>query len=203
MIAIYLAAGQSRRMGRPKLALPFGDTTLGSIGLCALLQTKVDYIFVIINPADDLLWMDASLKKELAGRGEIIVCPDSEKGQGFSLRCGVLQAINCSAEKIIVCLADQPFMKTEILEALMAEKMTQKDDYIACSHQRIIQPPVIFSQKSFSALLQMGGDYGAKKIIANGALQGKKCEFSDELAFADIDTPKDYQKLLHCYLMGF
>ncbi|WP_157827720.1 NTP transferase domain-containing protein [Niallia nealsonii] len=197
MIAIYLAAGKSRRMGIKKLSLPFiEDKTIGSSGLYALLQTEIDYIFVIVQQADDLLWMDAALKKELKGRGEIIICPDSEKGQGFSLRCGVLQAINKQAEKIMICLADQPFMTVEILTVLMTENMTQTDDYIACSHKTIIQPPIMFSKKCFSALLQMDGDYGAKKIIANGSLKGKKLEFSDKLAFMDIDTPADYQQLL-------
>ncbi|GKU82865.1 NTP transferase domain-containing protein [Niallia sp. NCCP-28] len=198
MIAIYLAAGQSRRMGTKKLSLPFREgKTIGSIGLYALLQTEIAYIFVIVHPADDLLWMDETLKKELEGRGEIIICPDSEKGQGFSLRCGVLQAINKQAEQIIVCLADQPFMTAELIAELMTEKMTPADDYIACSHKTIIQPPIIFSQKCFSALLQMNGDYGAKKIIANGTLKGKKFEWLEELAFMDIDTPADYQKLLY------
>lgn len=198
MIAIYLAAGQSRRMGSKKIALSFEDKTIGSIGLYTLLQTEIDYIFVIVHPADDLSWMDATLKEQLKSRGEIITCSDSEKGQGFSLRCGVLQAINKHAEKIIVCLADQPLMTKEIITALMTEKMTKVDDYIACSHKTIIQPPIMFSKKCFSALLQMNGDYGAKKIIANGSLKGKRLEFSDELAFMDIDTPEDYH-----YLMGF
>ncbi len=197
VIAIYLAAGKSSRMGEKKLSLPIHHVSLGSIALRTILSSSIEYVLVIVNENDSLNWLNKDLINELKrGRGEIIVCCEAKKGLGYSLKCGITKAMEMNAEQVIVCLADQPFIKETMLHTLQMQAMSANDDYVASSHKGLIKPPIIFAAKTFRELLQIKGDFGAKKIIAKGLLQGKKIEFSDELNFADIDTKEDYQKYL-------
>ncbi|WJQ04121.1 molybdopterin-dependent oxidoreductase [Geobacillus stearothermophilus] len=59
--AIYLAAGQSRRMGADKRALPWGDGTLGAAGLKAALRSCLAPVIVVIPPSDTLAWLPDAL----------------------------------------------------------------------------------------------------------------------------------------------
>jgi len=51
--AVVLAAGLSQRMGRPKMILPWGDTTVIRQVVSVLLTAKVDDIVVVTGGARD------------------------------------------------------------------------------------------------------------------------------------------------------
>ena len=50
IFALIPAAGESRRMGRPKLALPLGEKTVLEHVLDALRHAQVDHMLVVIGP---------------------------------------------------------------------------------------------------------------------------------------------------------
>ena len=47
--AIILAAGSSRRMGKQKLLLPYGDSTIIETVIQNVLQSKVDSTLVVLG----------------------------------------------------------------------------------------------------------------------------------------------------------
>ena len=47
---ILLAAGESRRMGRPKLLLPWGKTTILERVVDNYLKTKISELIVVVGP---------------------------------------------------------------------------------------------------------------------------------------------------------
>ena len=57
VIGIYLAAGDSRRMGTNKLLLDIGGIPLGSLALQAALESKVHQVLVITKRDDRLTWI--------------------------------------------------------------------------------------------------------------------------------------------------
>lgn len=194
IMAIYLAAGKSSRMGEAKLSLKLNNNQIGNIALSVLIQSKiVDYVIVVVNKQDKLDWISSDNRKRLMGEsGEIIVCTQAEQGQSFSLREGFVKACSREAEKILICLADQPFISEFLLESLANEEWKVDDDFVACSHQGIIKPPILFHKKVYGKLLNLKGDVGAKMLIQKGELSGKKIEFSEDIYFYDIDTKEDY-----------
>ncbi|WP_445487076.1 NTP transferase domain-containing protein [Niallia sp. 03133] len=198
MIAVYLAAGKSSRMGENKLLLPLNNDLLGSLALKTLMTSpSVEYVLIVVNKKDDLRWINDDLLRQLQhGRGEIIRCSSAEKGMGYSLKCGINKAMELKADRAMICLADQPFISQEMILALKRQDMSTGVDYIASSHNGCIIPPIIFGEKTFPKLRNITGDYGAKKLIDDGLLQGKQIEFSDEYSFIDIDTKEVYQKLI-------
>jgi molybdenum cofactor cytidylyltransferase len=160
-------------------------------------MSSIPYVFVIVNKEDKLEWIANDIKLLLKGKkGEIIVCEDAWKGQSYSLKSGILKAIEHSVEKVMICLADQPFISNDMLKKLQNIEIDEYEDYIASVHQGVIKPPIIFSARAFPKLLKVEGDVGARKLLEKNFLKGKKIEFSEDNLFLDIDTKDDYKKIL-------
>lgn len=103
-IAIVLAAGLSRRMGRAKLEFPWGDTTL--LGhVVHLIQSDLEWPLVVVRgPAAG----------DIPG-ATVVPNPHPECGLANSLKLGVRAAVKMGGDNsaIAVFLADQPFVTAE------------------------------------------------------------------------------------------
>lgn len=192
---IYLAAGNSRRMGQNKLALPVGNATVGNLALETALKSSLDSLY-IITQCKEAHW----IKPDLVHNGKCIIvpCTSANKGQSESLRCGIEKAMLENVDAAMIILGDQPFITLQMIEKLINYmKKAQTAKFVAASHNQIIKPPVLFSASMFPALLSLKGDMGAKALLQGELLhQGKVYPFTDEWCFFDIDTKNDYEKFL-------
>jgi molybdenum cofactor cytidylyltransferase len=203
--AIYLAAGQSRRMGENKLALPLRKTTIGSMAFEAALQSKLEHIIVVTKEDDCLRWIDPYLfQKPFIEKWSIVRCQDAVLGQAHSLKCGLQEAKKLNPSGIMVLLADQPFLNVETIDELIIlgkqfhmKKELNEITYVAASLQGIPRPPILFLQQSFPFLLDLKGDEGARQLFRKSALKGKLVEGRDERIFFDLDTKEDYACVLN------
>lgn len=196
--ALYLAAGNSKRMGEHKLSLPLRNEPVGNHALSVLLTSPfVDFVIVITQPDDDLNWITPVNKLLLNGKkGKVINCDESSLGQSYSLKKGFRAAIEQQAEKILVCLADQPFITHDMIDKIVTTPLHPPYKYVASMHNGVYKPPILFHQSALSDVNQLEGDKGARKLLKDGILQGEKIEFSEEEYFIDIDTKIDYEKVL-------
>jgi molybdenum cofactor guanylyltransferase len=106
---IVLCGGQSARMGRPKLSLPFGDETM--------LARIVRIVGEVVSP----VVVVASVGQELPPLpGETIVTRDSIEGQGplAGLAAG-LAALNRRADAAYVSSCDVPLLKVEFIRSMI------------------------------------------------------------------------------------
>ncbi|MEK4972564.1 hypothetical protein CHH55_03955 [Niallia circulans] len=196
--ALYLAAGNSKRMGEHKLSLPLRNETVGNHGLSVLLTSPfVDYVFVIVQPGDHLNWITPANKLFLNGKkGKVITCDEASLGQSYSLKKGFKAAIEQQAEKILVCLADQPFITHEMIDKIVTTPLLPPYKYVASMHKGVYKPPILFHPSAISDINYLEGDIGARKLLQDGIMHGEKIEFSEEECFIDIDTKNDYEKVL-------
>lgn len=203
--AIYLAAGQSKRMGENKLALPLLKTTVGSLAFHAALQSKLEHIIVVTKEDDCLSWMDPSFfQTPFKEKWSHARCQDAVLGQSHSLKYGLQAAQKRNSNGIMVLLADQPFLNVKTINELiiLGEQFQKKKDlneitYVAASFQGIPRPPILFLQKSFSFLSDLKGDEGARQLFRKSILKGRLVEGRDERIFFDLDTKEDYVCVLN------
>ena len=107
--AIVLAAGESKRMGRPKPLLPFGQTTfLGHI-LSVLGASDVGVTTVVLGAGADTIRNSVDLSGV-----QVVVNADYEKGQLLSL-VAAMNALPAEVEAILLCLVDHPFITVELV----------------------------------------------------------------------------------------
>ena len=195
IVGIYLAAGNSSRMGSNKLALPVGTMTVGSLALETALKSPLDKIYIITKETDDADWLPAEMK--LDAKCTIIKCSTAHEGQSESLRCGIQQAQADHVDAVIVMLADQPFITVQMIEEMIAcMKNNPTCRFVATTYEQTIMPPVLFSSSMYTELLSLRGDKGARAILQGDFLQkGKLLPCTDKRLVFDVDTKDDYQAL--------
>ncbi|MEW8985677.1 MAG: NTP transferase domain-containing protein [Bacillus sp. (in: firmicutes)] len=196
IIAIYLAAGKSSRMGGNKLSLPLSSCTIGSAALRTALSSSLEHVLVVSKKEDSLDWIDPSLFcSPFSSQWSQVVCDNAEKGQAHSLQRGLHTARSMNPKGIMVLLADQPFLTKSTIEQLITVySHAHQRDFVAASFEEIPRPPVIFSPRVIPKLMKLQGDVGARKIFQE--LEGMFVEFKEARDFLDIDTKEDYERVL-------
>ena len=185
---VILAAGAASRMGQPKLLLPWKGEALICHAARTALETGLDPV-VVVTGAGGL-----EIQAALAGLDvRFVENPDWQAGQSTSVRAGI-NALPLSTQAVIFLLGDQPYVSTDLIQALV--------QIYAQTHPAILAPyvgekrtnPVLFDVSVFEALRGLRGDAGARTIFAQ--YPPTPMPWQDELLLFDVDTPEDYKKLI-------
>ncbi|MEI5909253.1 nucleotidyltransferase family protein [Bacillus spongiae] len=189
IIGVYLAAGNSKRTGPGihKLYFPIQQIPLGNLGLRSALASNLHDVIVVTN---DVHWILPSLRED---RIIIHSCEQSTYGPAHSLHSGILEAERLEADGVLVMLADQPFITSELLNQIMEQFQLDKSvDFVATSFKGIPQPPVLFSNRLFSKLKCLSGNRGAHSILKDPQYKRKILSYDQPELLRDIDTWEDY-----------
>lgn len=188
--AIVLAAGESKRMGRPKQLLEWRGKTLLRHVLDSLLSSAADEIILVLGHEAE------AIKKSLPEFPiKIVINPDYRQGMASSLRQGLL-AMDPASEAFLVLLADQPDIGPEIINRMIREFQR------AAPKRGIIRPvyrgrpghPVLIGVNYLHEVLQLQGDVGARRILMNHPEDISEIDMDQDAVLEDIDTPEDYRK---------
>ncbi|RJF75372.1 NTP transferase domain-containing protein [Rhodopseudomonas palustris] len=187
--AVILAAGRSTRMGGPnKLLAELNGKPLVRIVAEQVLACKAGSgparpIVVTGHQADQV-------EAALAGLDvSFVPNPDYAEGLASSVKAGIA-AVGDDADGAIVCLGDMPLVGTELLDRLI-------DAFDPDRGALIVVPvadgrrgnPVLWSRRFFAELMTLGGDVGARHLIAKHAEAVTELPVEGAGAFLDIDTP--------------
>ena len=189
--AILLAAGESRRMGKPKQLMPFGKSTILEQAIDNLLSSKINEVIVVLgHRAEDMI-------KAIATRPvKIAINPVYHQGMSTSIVTG-LNLIDDRTQAVMLVLADQPLVDSKIINRLIEEFCKHNKGIIVPVYQGRKGHPVIFSIKYKKELLGLTGDTGGKQIINQHPDDILKVAVGSESINIDIDTMNDYQSLLN------
>ena len=185
-VAIVLAAGASRRMGRPKLELDLGGKTLVERSVQNLLDASVDRVRLVVPPGSAL-----APTKSL----EVIRNPNRDGGLSSSLRVG-LRGLPAATRVVLVALADKPLVKPETIRKLL--------DVFEEGGAKVVYPvyrgeqghPVLWDAALVDELSAVEGDRGAKSMLDAHRLEALAVPVDDAGVCFDIDTPEDYAAAL-------
>ena len=202
--ALILAAGQSKRFGKPKLSEPLKN---GSTLIEEVLR-KTEGIF------DDRLVITRSPLNKLITRLERydvpFLCIDDSTGLGDSIAYGVQQISNEFHEKwdaCVICLADMPFIQSNTYQSVyntLKNSKTNSSLVVPCiknNADRLIWDevkrghPVGFGRDYFHTLSHLTGDVGAQKILKENSDNLSLLAVDDHGIFIDIDSQADLVRL--------
>jgi molybdenum cofactor cytidylyltransferase len=186
--AIVLAAGLSRRMGRPKLLLEFKGRPVIRHAVERVIAAGLHPVLVVTGAEHD------ALARALAGlEVQLAVNPTPESGQGSSVGVGV-SALPAGTDAVLIALGDQPGVPAEVIPALI-EALKQPGKAIAAPRYADgLGNPVLFGSSVFQELLALGGDRGARSVIERDPSRLAVVEVASPMP-QDIDTPEDYESL--------
>ena len=188
--AVILAAGESSRFGRPKQLVQFRGKSLVRRVVDAAKDANCSAIVVVLGSKRE------QIERELKETDAIVAeNRDWRRGIGSSIRVGVESAVKQAPdiEAIVLLTCDQPFVKTDTIERLIAMRKKTKKAIVASSYSQTLGVPALFDRSCFQELLALDDETGAKTIILSNRERVAELLFSE--GKIDIDTAADYEKL--------
>jgi molybdenum cofactor cytidylyltransferase len=203
---IILAAGESKRFGKPKQLLDWkGKPFVRQVAETALHAGL--WPVLVVTGADA-----AAVESALTGLDVTIVRNDDwQSGQASSIAAGVKaltpSALSGTSPKsfgfgggwegvgaVIFLLADQPQIRTDVIQALKEAHAQSLPPILAplVLEERRANP-VLFDRVTFPDLLALRGDVGGRAIF--GKHKVEYLPWHDDALLLDVDTPEDYERL--------
>ena len=185
IIAIVLAAGKAERFGRTKLIAELNGKPLLQYSLAAAQQACPGNVCLVAgHDADKVIAAAAGIPDR------VVVHSSYANGMGSSIAAGV-DACATDADAILLLLADQPLITGQYLQQLIQTWTGNDTEIIASGFDDVRSPPILFPEKSFTALRNLSGDQGARSVLASDdfAAAGITCED----ARFDIDRLADLE----------
>ncbi|MGZ7032734.1 MAG: nucleotidyltransferase family protein, partial [Thermoanaerobaculia bacterium] len=177
--AIVLAAGESKRFGSAKQLARVDDKLLLQHTLDNLAASRVDDIVVVLGANAE------AIRREIQfGRARVVSNPDYADGMSTSIHAG-LRAID--AEAAMIVLGDEPYVRTDTLNALIDEYRRTRGKVIVPTYNGFRGNPVIVDRSLFNEMMTIRGDIGCRAIFGNHEVT--KIAVDDRGVIMDVDTP--------------
>jgi molybdenum cofactor cytidylyltransferase len=192
---VLLAAGFSRRMGKPKLLLPWGATSVLGHLLQQWQRLRAGQTAVVCGIGDAP--MQAELDRLSFPMANRIMNPAPERGMFSSIQCAAgWPGWDAGVTHWAIALGDQPHLRPETLEAVLA--------FSAAHPQRVCQPryaghrrhPVVLPRSAFKDLA-VSKTTSLKEFLDSRA--AVYYEATDPGLAVDIDVPEDYERAIEMW----
>ena len=184
--AVILAAGESKRMGRPKQVLPYGRSTILETVLDHVLASPVDGTLVVLGAAADKV---APLLAKLPV--ETIVNPDFRSGMLSSVQRGI-RALPASARAALIFLGDQPAVGPETSGRVLAAYRVSGRGIVLPVHAGRGGHPLLIDLKYRAEIDALSAGIGLRELLVRHPDDIFRVEIDDPGVLLDIDTPEDY-----------
>jgi molybdenum cofactor cytidylyltransferase len=186
--AAILAAGFSRRLGRPKQLLEYRGKPLLQWAVDAALNSDLDEVLVVLGEA-----APAILPRIELGRARAVVNERASEGQSASIGKAVLAA-DPGRRGTLLMLGDQPGLTSEDLRRVLTGFDGSPDSIAIASWQGDARSPVVFGRAYDRELMALAGDSGARPLVKVHWERVRLVNF-DRPVPIDIDTEEDYTRL--------
>lgn len=194
--AIVLAAGNASRMGSQKQLLRLGEATLLEHTLANLRAAReIGEIVVVLGAAD------GQIRPLITGNAKIVVNEAFAEGMGRSLQCG-LRALDERAGAALVVLADQPLVKAQTIDDLVADYRARHPQILIPLYRGFRGNPVLLDKSVFPEIADLKGDTGCRAIFGDHLENIAKLEVDDAGVLLDADLPQDLETLRAVHQTG-
>lgn len=187
---LLLAAGASKRLGRPKQLLEIQQKTLLEWSTLALLQT-CDEVTVLLGAEQEKSLEILHLLQKDYDNLHVQINSKWQEGMGSTLAEGLSKLK--PFHHVLIHLVDMPFINGFHLKYLINHFEKHPSKALVSSYQGQSAPPVIIPQALFSLVTNWKGDQGLGKFWKENPSLVDPLELG--LAYRDIDTEEDWQKI--------
>ncbi len=194
--AIVPAAGQSRRMGRPKLILPLTDgrSVIATV-LNALTGGGVSRTVVVISPGDNAL--SEVLKCEAAEFGASVVIPQIQPpDMRASVEHGLRELLRTAAKPttLLLCPADSPGISAALVSRVIERAKAEPEAIVIPTFQGKRGHPVALPWQIAREIPMLPDAVGVNALIKQHEPIIVEIPEAHPGAVLDLDTPEDYRR---------
>ena len=184
---VILAAGGSKRLGRPKQGLKWqGKPFIMHIALQGLAAGLVP-LKVVVGAATALV-RDAIEDLPV----ELVENPNWEEGQSTSM-CVGLRSLPSNCDGVVFLLGDQPQVSAVLIRKLIEQRALTRAPIIAPRVGNRRGNPVLFGRETFQALYEVRGDTGGRGIFDQFDMA--YVPWMDKRLLMDIDDDEDILRM--------
>jgi len=191
--AIVLAAGQSRRMGYPKLTLPWGKTSVLGQVIITLATAGINDIVIVTGAVQEQITnlVDLYVKRYPV---RTIHNDGYAKGEMLSsLQIG-LSAMKPETLATLVVLGDQPQIMVSIVRQIISTYLETGAPLIIPSYQMRRGHPWLVARTKWDSLLDLTSEQTPHDFLTAHAADIHYLSVETSTILQDIDTPAEYEQ---------
>lgn len=188
---VILAAGASKRLGRPKQLLTYHNTTLLQHTIDSANSLEALAKLIILGAQAEKIAIQIDTKSF-----EVVINEHWANGLSSSIEAGltILRKNHPTIKNVLFVLSDQPYLTHDHLKKLLSKHQDDEPCITGSFYANQVGVPIVFSYHYFDELLTLDGDQGARKIVAKYPYSIQSVPF--EKGEIDVDTEEDYQNLI-------
>jgi molybdenum cofactor cytidylyltransferase len=191
--AVVPAAGAGRRMGGPKPALPYGESTMAATVVSTLLAAGVNGVVVVT-------------RNELRERLKLLDDPRVRTALNDAANSEMLDSIRIGLEALeawpaagrdaaVVVPADMPMLSAATCAACLAAYRAEPGCIVIAAHAGVRGHPLIFPLALREEVARLSG--GLRELARRRPELIRLVACDDPAVTRDVNTPADYARLLH------
>lgn len=191
--AVVLAAGKSVRMGQPKMAMPWGDTTVIGQVVATLASAGLGEVVVVTGGGrDDVERALDCLPRDWPVR--IIFNPDFVAGEMLSsIQTGVAELGN-SCEAALIALGDQPQIEADVVVTILDTYYQSGASLVIPSFGMRRGHPMLIARSLWAELLALRSPQTLRELIQANQGEIVYVNVDTPSILQDLDTPEDYHR---------
>ncbi len=213
--AIVLAAGQSKRMGQPKMLLPWGETSVLGQVIETVQRAGVEHILVVTGGAR--VQVEEIVRRYAEGGRQDAISSrhnaDYSKGEMLSsLQAGLRALIQPPSSlrdtspifkengggregaAALICLGDQPQVQEGSVRAVVEAFEAGGSNLVVPSYQMRRGHPWLVARPLWDEILAMSPDKSPREFLNRHAGEIQYVNVDTPSILADLDTYEEYLK---------
>ena len=191
LAAAILAAGESRRMGRPKALVPFEGLTFVEHLLQAPNHPRVGIVRVVLGANAESIQAELKLDQEI-----VVVNQDWQQGQLSSIQSAIRSLPADQTAGLLLCPVDHPLISSQLVSRLIAEFDSDRKLIVVPTHQGRRGHPVIFHASLYAELLDASPNVGARQVVWAHPDAIAEIETDESGVILNLNDPETMRKAL-------
>lgn len=188
--ALVLAAGESRRMGTPKLLLPFGEKTIIEHIVDNVCNSKAEKILVVLGSHHE------KIRSKIADRPVLTVINTRyQEGMLSSIQTG-FRSVPPETSAVVICLGDQPLIPYSVIDGLIHTHKQSKKGIVLPVYDKKRGHPILIDVKYKNEVQNISPEIGLRSLIHEHPQDIQEVEVDTPHILKDIDRPEDYAREL-------
>ncbi len=184
--AIVLAAGESRRMGSPKMLLPYNDVTVIEQVILNLLDSDIDRVVVVLGAGREEIM-------SVTRRYDVFHCynEDYKLGMLSSVKCG-FYSLPRGCIGALIMPGDQPMTGPGEINRVIRTFLESCKGLVMAAHNGKRGHPLIVDMKYADEVLNLPEGEGLRVLAVRHPEDVLESDTDDSSVLRDIDTLEDY-----------
>ena len=194
--AIVLAAGESRRMGRPKALLPFGKRSVIATVVHCLSRCPIDDLIVVAGPHATALAEELGERSGSGNPSPRLVLNDRyAEGMLTSVQAGIAAA-SPETRLFLIALVDQPMIDPEVVAPLIEVARSAGERIVIPTFEGRRGHPLFLPAGLAAEVSTLSAGIGLRELMQRHPEAVLHVPVASDTILRDIDTPEDYEREL-------